>query len=143
MPKSREKGHAGKGGTPLREIAVSAGMGAAAVLVLLTIFALIISAQDIPNSLTAPMVTLALVTGTLLAGYRCGRRLRQNGIANGALTGGLMYLVLLAVSLMMPENEVGLLALYKCLMMLAGGAVGCVLAINHRSKAKTPRMKRR
>lgn len=143
MPKSREKGHAGKGGTPLREIAVSAGMGAAAVLVLLTIFALIISAQDIPNSLTAPMVTLALVTGTLLAGYRCGRRLRQNGIANGALTGGLMYLVLLAVSLMMPENEVGLLALYKCLMMLAGGAVGCVLAVNHRSKAKTPRMKRR
>lgn len=143
MPKSREKGHADKGGTPLREIAVSAGMGAAAVLVLLTIFALIISAQDIPNSLTAPMVTLALVAGTLLAGYRCGRRLRQNGIANGALTGGLMYLVLLAVSLMMPENEVGLLALYKCLMMLAGGAVGCVLAVNHRSKAKTPRMKRR
>lgn len=143
MPKSREKGHAGKGGTPLREIAVSAGMGAAAVLVLLTVFALVMSAQDIPNSLTAPMVTLALAAGTLLAGYRCGRRLRQNGMANGALTGGLMYLVLLAVSLMMPENEVGLLALYKCLMMLASGAVGCVLAVNHRSKAKAPHMKRR
>ena len=143
MPKSREKGHTGKGGTPLREIAVSAGMGAAAVLALLTVFALVMSAQDIPNGLTALMVTLALAAGTLLAGYRCGRRLRQNGIANGALTGGLMYLVLLAISLMIPENEVGLLALYKCLMMLASGAVGCILAVNHRSKAKTPRMKRR
>lgn len=66
------------------------------------------------------MVTITLVVGTLAAGYRCGRQLRQNGIVNGALTGGMMYLVLLAISLTVPRNEVGLLALYKCLLMLGG-----------------------
>ena len=50
---------------------------------------------------------------------------------NGALTGGMMYLVLLAISLTVPRNEVGLLALYKCLLMLGGGAIGGILAVNH------------
>lgn len=62
---------------------------------------------------------------------------------NGALTGGMMYLVLLAISLTVPRNEVGLLALYKCLLMLGGGAIGCILAVNHRSKAKMSHPKRR
>lgn len=54
MPKSREKGHGVKGsGPPLREIAISAGMGSAVVLALLTVFALVMSAQDIPGGLTA------------------------------------------------------------------------------------------
>ena len=84
MPKNREKGHGVKGsGPPLREIAISAGMGSAVVLALLTVFALVMSAQDIPGGLTAPMVTITLVVGTLAAGYRCGRQLRQNGIVNG------------------------------------------------------------
>ena len=143
MPQNREKGHAGKGETQLQVIAISAGIGIIAVLVLLAVFAMIMSDQDIPNGMTAPLVTLSLVAGTLLAGYRCGRHLRQNGMANGALTGGLMYLALLAVSLMMPENEVGLLVVYKCLMMLVSGAVGCILAVNRRSKPKTPRKKHR
>ena len=44
MPKSREKGHGVKGsGPPLREIAISAGMGSAVVLALLTVFALVMS----------------------------------------------------------------------------------------------------
>ena len=144
MPKSREKGHGVKGsGPPLREIAISAGMGSAVVLALLTVFALVMSAQDIPGGLTASMVTTTLVVGTLAAGYRCGRQLRQNGIVNGALTGGMMYLVLLAISLTVPRNEVGLLAQYKCLLMLGGGAIGCILAVNHRSKVKMSHPKRR
>ena len=144
MPKIREKGQGLKGsGTPLQEIAISAGIGTAVVMALMTAFALVMSAQDIPGSLTAPMVTITLVVGTLAAGYRCGRQLRQNGIVNGALTGGMMCLVLLAISLTVPENEVGLLALYKCLLMLVGGAIGCILAVNHRSKAKISHPKRR
>lgn len=144
MPKSRENGHSARGSSaPLLEIAVSAGMGTAVVLALLTICALGMSAQETPGNLAAPMATVTLALGTLAAGYRCGRRLRQNGIVNGALTGGLMYLVLLAISLAVPENEVGLLALYKLLMMLAGGAVGCIVAVNRRSKVKTGHPRRR
>lgn len=143
MPQNREKGHAGKGGTQLQVIALSAGKGIIAVLMLLAVFALIMSVQDIPKGMTTPFITLSLVAGTLLAGYQCGRHLRQNGMANGALTGGLMYLVLLVIALLLPENKMHLLALYKFLMMLASGAVGCILAVNHRSKTKMPRRKHR
>ena len=134
MPKNREKGHGAKStGTPLREIIISGGIGAAAVLILL---AVMMSVQDVPGRLAAPMVTLSLAAGTMLAGYRCGRRLRQNGIINGALTGGLMYLILLVAALTVPKNEPGLLALYKCLLMVVSGAIGGVLAVNKRSKVK-------
>ena len=54
-----------------------------------------------------------------------------------------MYLVLLAVALVKPGNEVGIAALYKGLMMVTGGAVGCVLAVNRREKVKTIRPKHR
>ena len=78
MPKNREKGHGTKStGTPLREIIISGGIGAAAVLILLAVMALLMSAQDVPGRLAAPMVTLSLAAGTMLAGYRCGRRLRN------------------------------------------------------------------
>ena len=144
MPKSRDKNRTGKGNqSPLKEIAISAGLGAGGMLILLVIFALVMSAQDVPGKLTPIMVTAVLVIGSLMAGYRCGRRLRQNGMMNGALTGGLMYLVLLAVALVKPGNEVGIAALYKVLMMVTGGAVGCVLAVNRREKVKTIRPKHR
>lgn len=137
MPKNREKGHGAKStGTPLREIIISGGIGAAAVLILLAVMALLMSVQDVPGRLAAPMVTLSLAAGTMLAGYRCGRRLHQNGIINGALTGGLMYLILLVAALTVPKNEPGLLALYKCLLMVVSGAIGGVLAVNKRSKVK-------
>lgn len=144
MPKSREKGRTGKAAnTPMTEIAVSAAMGSALVLAVLAVFAFIMSVQDIPGSLTVPIATLALAAGAVLAGYRCGRRLRRNGIANGALTGGLIFLVFTAISLAIPKNEIGLLALYKCLLMVVGGALGCVAAVNRRSKIKPPHTKRR
>lgn len=69
MPQNREKGHAGKGETQLQVIAISAGIGIIAVLVLLAVFAMIMSAQDIPNGMAAPLVTLSLVAGTLLVTY--------------------------------------------------------------------------
>ena len=57
MPQNREKGHVGKGETQLQVIAISAGIGIIAVLVLLAVFAMIMSAQDIPNGMTAPIPT--------------------------------------------------------------------------------------
>ena len=144
MPKSTKTNHGSKtNGSPLRDLAVSAGWGLAVIALLLVLLSLLLCSRDIPAGMTLPLVTVALAAGTLLAGYRCGRRLRQNGIMNGVLTGGMMFFVLLAASLLQPHGEVGLLALYKCLLMLAGGATGCVLAVNHRSKVKTVRTKRR
>ena len=49
MPRNREKGHVGKGETQLQVIAISAGIRVIAVLVLLAVFAMIMSAQDIPT----------------------------------------------------------------------------------------------
>ena len=44
--------------------------------------------------------------------------------------------ILLVAALTVPKNEPGLLALYKCLLMVVSGAIGGVLAVNKRSKVK-------
>ena len=81
MPKSKKTNHSSKtNGSPLREIAVSAGWGLAVIALLLVLLSLLLCSRDIPAGMTLPLVTVALAAGTLLAGYRCGRRLRQNGI---------------------------------------------------------------
>ena len=90
MPKNREKGHGAKStGTPLREIIISGGIGAAAVLILLAVMALLMSVQDVPGRLAAPMVTLSLAAGTMLALFadvtqlnvsRLKEKLKENGV---------------------------------------------------------------
>lgn len=89
MPKNREKGHGAKStGTPLREIIISGGIGAAAVLILLAVMALLMSVQDVPGRLAAPMVTLSLAAGTMLAGYRCNRGCAKTGSSTGRSPAG-------------------------------------------------------
>ena len=144
MPKSREKNRTGRENrSPLKEIVISASLGLGEILILLAVFSLVMSAQDIPEKWIPGMVTVVLVVSTFLAGSRCGRRLRQNGMVYGALTGGLMFLILFTTALAIPHNEAGLPVLYKGLIMATGSAIGCVLAVNHREKGKVVRSKRR
>ena len=66
MPKSKKTNHSSKtNGSPLREIAVSAGWGLAVIALLLVLLSLLLCSRDIPAGMTLPLVTVALAAGTL------------------------------------------------------------------------------
>ena len=132
----------GVGGTPKNitnpylRILISAAYGILFDLILLLLFSLLLSSRDMPAGMTVPITTLILVGGAMLGGYLCGKALRKNGLLNGLLIGGLQFLLMLLISLALPGNEVGILALYKFLILAVSAGIGSILGVNHRKKMK-------
>lgn len=128
---------------PYLQVVLAAAYGILLDLILLAVFSLLLSTRDISAGLTAPIATFILVAGALLGGYLCGRALRKNGLLNGFLIGGIQFILLLLISLAQPENEIGILALYKFLILAVSAGIGSILGVNRRKKAKTPAMAKR
>ena len=139
----------GAGGTPRKVtspylgVVISAAYGLLVILILLLIFSFILSSKDISSKMTAPIATLILVAGGMIGGYLCGKALKKNGILNGILIGCLQFMVLAIISLAMPQNEVGILALYKFLVLAVSACIGSILGVNRRSKMKAAAIKKR
>lgn len=128
---------------PYMAIASSAAIGLGVILLLLLLFSLLLSVQDISQSMIAPITVLMLLLGGMVGGYRCGHLLRKNGFLIGVLTGALQYLILLLISLALPQNEVGISVLYKLMLIVVSSAIGSIIAVNRRTKVKQSRLTRR
>ena len=128
---------------PWQVILLSALWGLAVILLLLLLFAFLLSSKDISIGLVAPLTTIIIALGGTVGGLRCGSTLRQNGLINGALTGTVIFIVLILLSFTLPGTEPGLLALYKLLLLAVSASVGSILAVNRRKKVKTGKLTKR
>lgn len=128
---------------PWQVILLSALWGLAVILLLLLLFAFLLSSKDISIGLVAPLTTIIIALGGTVGGLRCGSTLRQNGLINGALTGTVIFIVLFLLSFTLPGTEPGLLALYKLLLLAVSASVGSILAVNRRKKVKTGKLTKR
>lgn len=68
------------------------------------------------------MSLVSLVAGGLVGGYSCGKLRRRRGLAEGSAVGGMMYIMLLAVSLCISGHIPGIMKLV--ILALSGGAGG-------------------
>ena len=68
------------------------------------------------------MSLISLVSGGLIGGYSCGKLRRRRGLAEGAAVGGMMYIMLLTVSLCISGHIPGIMKLV--ILALSGGAGG-------------------
>ena len=73
------------------------------------------------------MSLMSLVTGGLIGGYSCGKLRRRRGLAEGAAVGGLMYMMLLTVSLCISGH---IPALMKLMILVLSGGAGGVSGVN-------------
>ena len=129
--------------SPYQSLLISAALGLLVGLTLLLLFSLLLSARDIPNSLTMPITTLILILMGIIAGHRCGRLQRHNGMLNGFLVGLIEFAVLLLISLAVPGHEVGILALYKLLILVVSACIGSILGVNKRTRIKADKLAKR
>ena len=143
MPKMRaEKGkHISNSDLPAARICISAGWGLLTDLVLLLIFALVLAFKGVPRGFLRPIVTVILTAGGITGGFLCGKALRRNGMLYGALVGTVQFLVLLPAGLAVQGGGFTVLGLYKWLLLLVGGAVGCVIGVNRKSRFRRAALK--
>lgn len=118
----------------VRPAAISLVTGILVCAVILLLFSLVLSTQNIPQSAIDPMATAAVASGALVAGYVCSRQIRRNGLLCGLVCGVILSFVLLLASLGVSDYGFGIPALFKVVFILLLSMIGGVLGVNRKQK---------
>ncbi|MDF1495113.1 TIGR04086 family membrane protein [Caproiciproducens sp. CPB-2] len=121
----------------LRSILLGTVVGAVICAALLGVFALaFVSAGHIPQNLISPMMLGLSVLASFVAGFVTAKISRKRGLAYGALSGLLLFVLFLVSGMIASHEPVSLTAGIRMLVMVLSGAIGGLLAVSKKSKVK-------
>ena len=111
------------------------GIAVITILTLLFAFVLVISGAY-PTDIISYISLVFLGVGGLVGGYIAARLNKSSGLAVGALTGFIIFLIILIVGLSQSAATISLYTLYKFLILIIFSALGGILGINKQGKIK-------
>lgn len=100
-------------------------------LVLLTLFAILLVYTDLQEATIKPVIIT--VTGiSILVGSSLGtKKLKKNGLINGAIIGGTYIFVIYIISSLLNSNfSIDLISLIMIVVGIVGGILGGIIGIN-------------
>lgn len=110
--------------------------GAAVTFAGLLIFAVILTAGDMSDSVSVPFSLVSAALGALAGGWISARLCGRQGLAVGAVTGGVLFLINLLASVAASSGGVTSLTLAKLAVIVLSSAVGGVAGVNKAHKRK-------
>nr|WP_319488108.1 TIGR04086 family membrane protein [uncultured Caproiciproducens sp.] len=121
----------------LRSIVIGSVAGAVLCATLLGAFALaFVSAGHIPQNLISPMMLALSVLSAFTAGFATAKISRKRGLAYGALSGLLLFVLFLVSGLIASNEAISFTAGIRMIVMIISGAIGGLLAVSKKSKVK-------
>lgn len=105
-------------------------------VMLLTVSFIFVKMQSVPEIAVIPAAIFIVCTGAFVGGYFSARIKKSMGMAVGALSGLLMFVVLLLIGLLFSGDSFGLISLLRMILMIVSGAIGGVLGVNKRKRRK-------
>ena len=124
----RNRTNKGRGVCIAAEQLVALSAAAGVVLLLLCAMAFLAAKIDAGSSVFSAMSTGALAVGAYCGGYAGGRRRKRNGLAMGALTGLLIFVIILVAGVIFVRSTEHFSPVGKLMLTVvfaaAGGAVG-------------------
>jgi putative membrane protein (TIGR04086 family) len=121
----------------VRSIVIGSVAGAALCAALLGAFALaFVSAGHIPQGLISPLVIGISALSAFMAGLITAKISRKRGLAYGALSGLLLFVLFLVSGLIASHEAVSAASGMRLLVMVLSGAIGGLLAVSKKSKIK-------
>ena len=116
-------------------IGVLCGIATVTILIMLLSFVLLISGKY-PTDIISYISLAFLLIGGLVGGYFAARLNKSSGLAVGALTGFIIFLIILIVGLSQSSGTITLFTLYKLLVLVIFSALGGILGVNKQNKIK-------
>lgn len=117
-------------------VLIGAGIGAVVILLFLILFSLILTIQDFGPSAVVPMSTACVGLGAFAAGFSASKINGKNGMATGTLSGAVLFVLFLLVSLIISGGAISLISFFRLIIMLLTSAIGGILGINLKRKKK-------
>jgi putative membrane protein, TIGR04086 family/integral membrane protein, TIGR04097 family len=121
----------------VRAIVIGSVAGAAFCAALLGIFALaFVTSGHIPQGFITPLVIGISALSSFIAGMVSAKISRRRGLAFGALSGLLLFILFLISGLIATHEAVSAASATRMLVMLVSGALGGLLGVSKKSKRK-------
>ena len=111
---------------------ISILLGFLITFVFMLAFAAVTVAADLPDSFAAPFASLASAAGSLAAAFIASKKLRQNGLLNGIIVGGAIFLVTVTLALIIGDGGLTLNTLFNFIILILSGLIGGVAGLSQK-----------
>ncbi len=118
----------------LRPLLIGSAVGIVCCTVLLLVMAAAVSSVDIPRAATVPLAVVAAALGAFAAGLTAALVAGRHGLAVGAASGALLFVVILIAGFIRYAGVDGGYALLKAAVLIVMGGLGGVLGVNRRRR---------
>lgn len=105
-------------------------------LITLIVFSAIMHFRSIPLILINPFAIAASVLGAFSGGFMTTRITKSNGLVLGAITGFLLFVIVVLLGLTLFKDNVGTLTLVKMAIMVLSGSIGGIAGVNVSSRRR-------
>ncbi|MBE6728240.1 MAG: TIGR04086 family membrane protein [Ruminococcaceae bacterium] len=111
-------------------------LGVAVAVLLMLISAFVILKFDLDRQMAAPFATVCVSAGAFVAAFYNAFKLGGKGYIVGLVTGGIVFAVVLIISLMVAENSFSLNTLFHFIIMMLSGLIGGIWGVNRKLSKK-------
>ena len=121
-------------GRIIRPLLIGVAVGILVCTLLLLLMAAVIQRVDVPRGAALPLAVGAAAVGAFLGGLTAALISKQRGLLLGAVSGLVLFLLVLLAGLARYAAVDGSTALLKAVVLVVVGAVGGVLGVNRRRR---------
>lgn len=106
------------------------------MLMLIIVSFVFVKIQSVPETAVVPAAIFIACAGAFVGGYFAARIRKSTGMAVGAISALLMFIILLLVGMLFMGDNFGVVSFLRMVLMLLSGAIGGVLGVNKRKRRK-------
>lgn len=119
-----------------KTIFVSILIGTIVFVILLPLFALIVTLLDLDISSTGPLASICIGISSAISGYIAARKIKRKGIVIGGLCGLIIFFLIKLISLLINSSGITLITFIHLIIIVLSGCIGGIIGVNSGEKRK-------
>ncbi len=117
-------------------VIVTALVEIVSTLVFVLAFAVIMYLIEGGYKYSSIFATVSIAIGSLIASFYLGNKQGQKGILIGLAVGGITFIIITLISLLMDNGAVGINILFHFIIILLASLIGAILGVNKKANQK-------
>lgn len=115
-------------------LAKGIGISLAATLVLLIVFALILTYTNISETVISPVIMVITAISILIGSSIVNMKIKRNGLVNGGIIGGIYILTIYLISSILHwKFSLNLQSIIMIILAISFGILGGIIGVNQRA----------
>lgn len=125
-----------KDNSKYKTVILSAAAGLVVAAVFILIFAAVMYFAELDEIYSVIFATVSVACGCFTAAYIAAKSNKSKGFLIGAVTGGIVFVAVLLISLAADKGAIGINTLFHFIIFMLSGIVGGIIGVNKSQSTK-------